>query len=122
MPGNKVDKNVLLDDEILFHYWNNETTYQCMQQIHYGSSTPKKLKTHLSAIVGLGGGNYVAQGMTIRMPVLSFLNLRRPQKKNQQEKVTQCVLLFHSAYVPKSQNTFSKISNQSPYSPHSNLP
>jgi len=103
-------------------HWNNETTFQSTQQIYHGSSTTKKSQTHLSAIVGLGGGKYVAQGMTIRMPVLSISNLRWPQKKKQQEKVTQPVLLFHSAYVPKSQNTFSKISNQSPYSPHSNLP
>jgi hypothetical protein len=72
--------------------------------------------------VGLEGGNYIAQGMTIGMPVLLISNLRRPWKKKQQEKVIKCILQFQNAYIPKSQNTFYKISNQPPYSPNSNIP
>lgn len=95
--------------------------YQSSQWIYYGSPTPKEFQTQLAVIVGYGGGNYIAQGMTVGMPVLLISNLRRPWKKKQQEKALQCVLLLHSAYVPKSQNTFYKISNQPPCNPNSNM-
>jgi hypothetical protein len=122
LPGNEVDKEVLLD---MMKYRSSTGTmkqhYQSSQWIYYGSPTPKEFQTQLAVIVGYGGGNYIAQGMTVGMPVLLISNLRRPWKKKQQEKALQCVLLLHSAYVPKSQNTFYKISNQPPCNPNSNM-